>query len=89
MSLITVGSLGVGNKAFKRINNLVRDNMVGIRGNHFLKIDDYIQYLPFASYLLMDFIGVKGKHSFKERFSVSATSYLAMGIMVNSVKYTV
>ncbi len=88
-SLITIGSVGVSNKTFTRLNNSIRDKMVHIRGTHFLKVDDYIQYLPVASYLLMDFIGANCKHSFKERFVVGATSYLAMGIIVNSFKYTV
>jgi len=88
-SLIAVGSFGVSNGAFRRLNNSVRDLAADIRGQHYFRADDYIQYLPIVSYVGLGAVGVKCKHKFKERLAAGATAYLAMGIMVNAVKYTV
>lgn len=88
-ALIAVGSFGVCNGAFHSINNSIRGEVSGLRNNHYFRIDDYIQYLPVASYLGLGTFGVECKHSFKERFAAGATAYLAMGIMVNATKYAV
>lgn len=88
-ALVAVGSYGVCNGAFHKLNNSVRDDIAKLRGDHYFRIDDYIQYLPVASYLGLGAVGVKCKHSFKERFAAGATAYLAMGILVNTTKYAV
>ncbi len=85
-TLIAVGSFGACNKDFKRLNNTIKDGMDNLRGDHYLRIDDYVQYLPVASYLGLGFIGVKSKHSFKERLAVGLTSYLSMAAIVNTTK---
>ena len=63
--------------------------MTDLRKNKFFHADDYIQYLPVISNISLEFLGVKAKHSFKERLITTATSYLAMGIMVNGIKLTI
>lgn len=88
-ALVVVGSFGVWNKSFKKLNNSIRDGMADLRGNHYFKADDYIQYLPVAAYLGLGAVGVKSKHVFKERFVAGATAYLALGILVNATKYSV
>ncbi len=88
-ALIAVGSFGVCNEAFHSLNNAVRDGMADLRGDHYFRADDYIQYLPVAAYLGLGAVGVKCKNSFKERFAAGATAYVAMGILVNGIKYTV
>jgi len=88
-TLVAVGSFGVCNGAFHNLNNSVRNGMADFRGNHYFRVDDYIQYLPIASYLGLGAIGVNCRHTFKERFAAGATAYLAMGIMVNATKYAV
>jgi len=88
-ALIAVGSFGVCNGAFHELNNSVRDGMADLRGDHYFRADDYIQYLPVAAYLGLGAVGVKCKNSFKERFAAGTTAYLAMGILVNGIKYTV
>ena len=85
-SLILIGSLNICNDW---VNNAVRDEMTNLRGNQFFRADDQIQYLPVISFVGLGAIGVDSQHSFKERLIVTATSYLAMGVMVNTVKYTV
>ena len=88
-SLIAIGAWGVCNGWMKSVNHTVRDGMTDLRGEHYFHADDYIQYVPVVSFLGLGEIGVQSKHSFKERLIVAATSYLAMGVMVNGVKYTV
>ena len=90
VTLITIGSLGVGVPFMVKGREWVRDN-VGycyVGGRPF-KADDYIQFLPLAMDLGLGAIGVKARHSFKDRFLVSATAYASMAIMVNAVKYSV
>jgi len=84
--MIAVGAFGVKNGAFRKLDNSIKDGMSSLRGNHYFRVDDYIQYLPIAAYVGLGCVGIKSKHSFKERFVVGATAYLAMGIMVNSIK---
>ncbi len=88
-TLITVGAFGVKNGAFRKLDNSIKDGMADLRGTHYFRADDYIQYLPIIAYVGLGSVGVNSKHSFKERFAVGATAYLAMGIMVNSIKFGV
>ena len=88
-ALVAVGSFGVCNGAFHNLNNSVRDGVADLRGDNYFRADDYIQYIPIVSYLGLGAVGVKCRHSFKERFVAGATAYLAMGIMVNVTKYAV
>lgn len=88
-ALIAVGAFGVKNGAFRKLDNRIKDGMADLRGAHYFRVDDYVQYLPIAAYVGMGCVGVKSKHSFKERFAAGATAYLALGIMVNSIKFGV
>lgn len=89
ISLITVGTFGVYNSGFRSISNSVKNGMDKIRGEHYCRIDDYMQYIPIAAYIGMDFIGIKSRHSLKERIAVGITSYLAMATIINTTKYTI
>ena len=54
------------------------------------KADEYIQYVPTATHLVLGFIpGVKAKHNFRDRFIASATANALMAGVTNAVKYTV
>lgn len=88
-SLIAVGSWGINNGWFNKINNKIQNKMTDWRDNDYIHIDDYIQYLPVASHLGLGLLGVQAKHSFKERLIITATSYLAMGIIVRSLKLAI
>lgn len=86
---MTVGAVGVANPWFEsHINDRVRSWAGQIRGDRYIHADDYIQYAPAAAYML---IGLAGRrdHSLGERTLILATSWLSLGIMVNSIKYTV
>lgn len=54
-----------------------------------LKADNIVQYLPLVSVYGLKLSGVPSRHDYLESTVVIATSYAAMGIMVNGVKYTV
>lgn len=89
LSLVAVSTFGLWNKRAQDVNRRVRNQFLLWRGERGLHFDDYVQYLPAASYLLLGVAGVKARHNFKERMIVLGTSWLAMGILVNGVKYAV
>lgn len=86
--LIAVGTFGVYNGAFKKLDTNIKNGMDNLRGNHFFRADDYVQYLPAITYLTFGSIGIKSKHSFKERVVVEATAYLTMTAFTNIGKYS-
>lgn len=87
-ALISVGVIGVYCGGFKKLNQNIKNGMENLRGTHYLHADDYIQYLPALTYLTFGSIGIKAKHSFKERLAVGATAYLAMAALTNIGKYS-
>lgn len=58
-------------------------------GHRCINVDDYSQYVPFAAGLGLGLVGVESKHCFTDRLLVSATSAVAMGIMVRGLKMVV
>lgn len=88
-TLIGVGTFGVWSVSFWDLNNNVQNGMASLRGGHYFRIDDALQYIPISAYIAMGALGVKCKHPFRERFMAGATAGIALGIIVNSVKYTV
>lgn len=85
---IAVGTFGVYNRNLQKVSAKIKNGMDNLRGDHFFRGDDYIQYLPALSYLTFGEIGIKSKHNFKERLVVEATSYIAMTTMTNIGKYS-
>ncbi|WP_289292597.1 MULTISPECIES: phosphatase PAP2 family protein [Bacteroides] len=88
-SLITVGALGVANPWLKSLNREVRDDIAGWRNGRYFHADDYIQYVPVIANFGLSLLGAKAKHSYVDRVLITTTSYAAMGIMVNAVKWAV
>lgn len=88
-TLIAVGSVGVTGGWFCSVKEDVRDGFQKLSGGKRIKVDDYLQYLPLAAHLGLGSIGVKHRHSFRERFAAAATASATMAAMVNTVKYTV
>ena len=61
--LVSVGAFGIKNGWFhKKINEPVRDGLADLRRDNYVKIDDYIQYLPVAAHLGMGLVGVESRH---------------------------
>jgi len=87
--MIAVGSTGLYVRQVKDFNKEVRSRMTDLSRNRRFRADDYMQYLPVASNIGLGMIGAKAKHSLLDRTIVTATSYLAMGVMVNTIKYSV
>lgn len=90
VSLIGLGALGVGENAPMRgINLAIKDGLYEASKGVKLRFDDYVQYVPVALYLTLDFAGLKAKHSFGERVAVAAVTYIAVTGISQSVKYLV
>ena len=66
----------------------IKNRMDHLRGNHFIHVDDCIQYLPALTYLTLGSIGINSKHGFKERIVVAATAYTTMTALTNIGKYS-
>lgn len=52
-------------------------------------IDDFSQYAPFVSVYGLNLCGVKGEHSLRDYTAILATSYIIMGITVNTLKMSI
>lgn len=88
-ALITVGAWGVKNGAIQSLDHDVRRGMEHLRGDCRFHADDYVQYLPVVAHVGLGLTGVKARHPLHERLLATATSYAAMGIMVNGIKWAV
>ncbi|WP_297068293.1 phosphatase PAP2 family protein [uncultured Duncaniella sp.] len=86
-AMMTVGVFGIKNKAFRKLNTEIKNGMDNLRGGHFFHADDYIQYFPAVAYLTLGSVGIKSKHSIKERVAVEATAYMTMAALTNAGKY--
>lgn len=88
LSLFAVGAVGHYSGAFRHLNENIRHGLAKMRGDHYFRADDWIQYLPTAGYLALGFYNHKRKIDWKERVLVEATAYIAMAAMVNVAKYS-
>lgn len=87
-ALIVAGTFGVYNRTFKKLDMNIKNRMDHLREDHFIHVDDYIQYLPALTYLTLGSIGINSKHGFKERIVVAATAYTTMTALTNIGKYS-
>lgn len=88
LSLIGAGTLGFV-EPIKSARYEVRDYLDEWRGDHRTTVDDYLQYVPLASIYGCSLLGAEAKHNYVDRTLELATSYIALGIIVNGIKYTV
>lgn len=89
-ALIAVGAFGVENGWMKRINRNVNSEMRHLSGGHYFRADNFIQYLPAASYLALgEFNGMRPKHNLRDRAIITATSFAVMCAVVQPVKHIV
>ena len=89
LTLVAVSSFGLWDKEAKRVNLSIRKGFTEVRNGRYLRFDDYVQYVPAAVYFGLGFTGAKSRHNWKERLIVLGTSSLALGIMLNGLKFTV
>ena len=88
VALIGVGSLGFV-EPVQSFRYEVRDRLDEWRGERRFHADDYMQYLPLASVYGVSLLGEEAKNSYLDRTLELVTSYIALGVMVNGIKYTV
>ena len=87
-TLLATGAIGTYSTWYRdHINVPVRDRMSEWTGGRQLHFDDYIQYIPAAASLGLGF-AVPSEHGFAERLCVTATAYATMGLLANTMKYT-
>ena len=83
-SLIGVGAVALAPSFIRNGSRNITNSVIDIRGNNKrLEFDDYIQYLPVASSLMLGCAGVKAKHSFRDRAFIIATSYATLAVLTN------
>lgn len=88
LSLIGAGTLGFV-EPIRNTRYEVRDFLEEWRGEHRVTVDDYLQYAPLASVYGLSLLGADAKHNYVDRTLELAVSYIAVGVMVNAIKYTV
>ncbi|WP_172503820.1 phosphatase PAP2 family protein [Bacteroides acidifaciens] len=89
-SLIGVGAVALAPGFIRNGSRSVTNSVIDIRGkNNRLEWDDYIQYLPVASSLMLGCTGVKAKHSFRDRAFIVATSYATLAVLTNVPKFCI
>ena len=90
IAFVGIGALGIGENApLRGINLSIRDGLYNASKGVKLRFDDYVQYVPVAFYLTLDFMGLKAKHSFGERLAVGVVTYISVTALSQSIKYIV
>jgi len=88
-ALIGTGAIIASTGFGKQFQRYVKKEMAELRGDHYTKIDNYVQYAPAAFYLGLGVCGVKCKHNILERSLAAATAYLAEFALTSSIKHIV
>lgn len=83
--LIAYGVIGLESDFLKGINSEVKEE-VNENIDRRITIDDLSQYLPVASVYALGALGIKGKNNLRDKSIILATSYLIMGLSVESLK---
>ncbi len=83
--LIGYGTIGIESDQLKLFNTEIREE-VKENIDQQLTIDDFSQYAPALSVYGLNALGIKGKHNFKDRTVILATSYLIMATSVVGLK---
>ncbi len=91
VSLSLIGVVGVADRGFLfKGKSKIQRFFDRLRGHSPVRIDDYLQYVPFGSFVwAAEFPGVPHRHNFRDRLLLGATAYAVMGATVNGVKYTI
>lgn len=88
--MFAAGAAGINWDFYDRsINTPVKNFGDGLRERYGkIRVDDYLQYAPFAAYLALGASG-RGSHRFVEHLAAGASAYAVLGVLVNGLKYTV
>lgn len=82
---ITYGVIALESDQLKLFNSEIKEEVIENIDDQ-LTIDDFSQYAPAIAALSLGSLGVKGKNSFKNKAIILSTSYIIMGLTVNSLK---
>jgi membrane-associated phospholipid phosphatase len=85
VALIGYGIIGIGSDQLEAFNFEIREEVKENIDRKF-SIDDFSQYVPVASVYALGALGIKGKNNIRDKTIIVATSYLIMGLTVNSLK---
>ncbi len=85
-TMITYGFVALGSKALKNFDNELKEDIWIDHPHRTIKIDNYLQYTPAALVYSLNIIGIKGRHSLRDRTMIYLMSNAMMGITVNSLK---
>lgn len=88
-ALVAVGGFGVSNGWFCKEKRKLNDHFADWRGDHHIKVDNYLQYLPAAAYLGLGAAGVRCRHGIVGRLLAGATAAVALGVMTEGIKLAV
>ncbi len=87
VSLIGIGAVALAPGFIRDGSRNVTNSVIDIRkDNRRLEFDDYVQYLPVATSLVLGCTGVEARHSFRDRAFIVATSYAALAVLTNIPK---
>lgn len=85
-ALVAVGAVSVGIKPLVKARKWINSE-IGV--HNCAPLDDYLQYLPAAGYLFLDFAGMKSKRPFVDRVVVGATGAIIAAALTRSIKLCV
>lgn len=83
--LIGVGIIGLESDGLKSYNLKIR-NEIKEHIDKKISIDDFSQYAPMVAVYGLNLCNIKGRHNFRDRTVILATSYLIMGASVYGLK---
>ena len=90
VSLIGVGAVALAPGFIRNGSRDITQRVIDMRGNsHRLEFDNYVQYFPVAGSLMLGCVGVKAKHSFRDRAFIVAASYAALAVLTNIPKFCI
>lgn len=86
--LIGFGIVGLESDAIKKLNTSTREEIVEHQAMR-TRMDNYTQYAPVAMVYGLNAIGINGKHDFRDRTIIYATSQLISAAFVLPLKHLV
>ncbi len=91
--IVSAGIIGLGLYTYKDEGFLnrrdVKDVINRYLPNYENKVDDYIQYLPYAATFALDPLGVESRHTAMRKLSTTATAIGLNLIVIQGLKYSI
>jgi hypothetical protein len=84
-ALMTYGIVAISIDSLNEFDEEVKEMLWVGRKQADLQIDDYLQHAPAVSVYLLNAMGIKGKHNFRDRTAI----YLLSNFLVNNVAHPV